>query len=153
MDPGRQFESMSRPSLSDTFRTKHGQDREGERGVSHEEIERVLREGIEVTDRNRPGHKVYRYTDSKTNTRYKVAYSPGNGAIPTVTKDPGASPEERAAATQQTKDQNVAASQGLHQKNSNKAIQAEKQAQRDWSNKFPGKEFPGMSGYKASKKK
>lgn len=152
MDPGRQFDAVSRPSLNETYRTSHGQQREGERGVDHDLISRALRDGVQVPDRNRPGNTIYHYQDPQTGARVKVAHDPTRGTIPTVTRDPGQSPEEQSAQMQRARDQNRAASQGQHQERVNKAAQAEKQARRDWGQRFPG-EFPGMDGYKAAKAK
>jgi hypothetical protein len=152
MDPGRQWEGVSRPSLDQTFRTSHGQQREGERGVPPEMVAKILRDGVQTPDRNRPGNTIYHYHDPQTGERFKVAHDPSRGTIPTVTRDPGKSPEEQSAEMQRARDQNRAVSQGQHQERVNKAAQAEKQARRDWANRFPG-EFPGMDGYKAAKAK
>ena len=151
MEPGRQFEQVSRPSLSTAYRTAHGQQREGERGVDHDLIARALRDGVQVPDRNRPGNTIYHYQDPQTGDRVKVAHDPSRGTLPTVTRDTQ-TPEEQSAATQRARDQARAVSQGQHQERVNKAAQAEKQARRDWGQRFTG-EFPGMDGYKAAKAK
>lgn len=152
MDPSRQFEHLDRPSMDSSFRTPHSQQREGERGIPVDMVDRVLKEGVRLPDKNRPGHHVYQWSDPKTNERYRIAYAPGpgSGVIPTVMKDPGASPEERAAAASQAKESNRAASASSHQARQNKAAQEEKQARRDWGQRFSG-DFPGMEGYKAAR--
>lgn len=147
MRPGRQFED--RPSLATSYRTVNGQIREGEREITPELADRVMKEGVRVPDKNRPGHHVYVWTHPETGDRYKVAHVPGSNIVPTVMRDEGGA-QEIQAAEQRSRDQARAQAQTAQNTRNSKAAQEEKQARRDWAQRFSG-EFPGMDGYKAAK--
>lgn len=148
MIPGRQFED--RPSMATSYRTVHGQIREGQREITPELADRVLKEGVRVPDKNRPGHHVYVWTDPDSGDRFKVAHVPGSNIVPTVMRDEGGA-QEIQAAEKRSRDQVRARVQTAQNTRNSKSAQEEKQARRDWVQQgFPG-EFPGMAGYKAAK--